>query len=298
MENRISMKKIYFILLLLMSTAVTAEQYVYDNEYAGISVGRSSIEEVIMLHGEPNRKSEFTNDLKFHYNTFHVTFQNNTDKSNKVLIFDTKYIDANGIKIGTSKTVLEAIFNKKIKKSYLVDRSKGLVYWLNEGLVSKIVLIHELTSSPELTINGKEGTSFLELPNGNSVLVKSLAIKDVIPAKILFSFKRPINPNGAPVEAKIIEEKNTNFKEILILSFYYNDNYYEKKRLIDEANLILPYVEKLADNENIRLISVRPTIPVSQYVEEFGERIFYVEARLFFYKTADDRWVPDDVNPE
>ena len=107
------MKAIYLILLLLFTGNVIAEIYIYDNEYAGVRAGYSSKEDVIVLHGEPNRQSQYTNDMKFHYDEFHVTFQNDTGKVNKILMFDPEYIDGNGIKIGTPKVVLEEVLREK-----------------------------------------------------------------------------------------------------------------------------------------------------------------------------------------
>ena len=128
----------------------------------------------------------------------------------------------------------------------MVDKDKGVIYWIKEELVSKIVLNYELILSSDVILNGKEGANLLALPNGDSVLVKSLAIKDVIPSKKFFSIERfgeAINPNGVPVEAHIVENnKNKDkLKKILILNFYPSHRFSDKDRLMSEANLILPY---------------------------------------------------------
>jgi hypothetical protein len=138
------MQIIFTVLLLLLSTSVFAELYVYENEYIGINTGITSKESVVLSKGEPNRKSKNSNNIKFHYEGFQVTFQDKTGKVNSIIIFDPNYLDPNGIKVGYSKVVLEAVLKSKVKDNYLVDPDKGIIYWFKEGEVSKIVLAHEL----------------------------------------------------------------------------------------------------------------------------------------------------------
>jgi hypothetical protein len=141
------MKSIYFILLFFLSINLYAETYIYDNEYLNIKLGVSTKEEVIALHGKSERKSFKSlkyKTLKFHYNQFQVTYHHKTGKVNTITILDPSYIDKNGIKIGFSKNVLEAVFKSEVKKNYLVDKNKGIIYWLKEGFVSKIVLTNRL----------------------------------------------------------------------------------------------------------------------------------------------------------
>jgi hypothetical protein len=138
------MQIIFTVLLLLLSTSIFAELYVYENEYIGINTGITSKESVVLSKGEPNRKSKNSNNIKFHYEGFQVTFQDKTGKVNSIIIFDPNYLDPNGIKVGYSKVVLEAVLKSKVKDNYLVDPDKGIIYWFKEGEVSKIVLAHEL----------------------------------------------------------------------------------------------------------------------------------------------------------
>ncbi len=87
------------------------------------------------------------------------------------------------------------------------------------------------------------------------------------------------------------------FKKILILRFYTNFDSAEIESINIEVGLVLPYAAELADGKNIKLISVRPVFSLSQYKDGAIEKIFDFEKRLFFYKTPDNKWISDDVNP-
>ena len=95
-------------------------------------------------HGKPKRKSKSSNYIKFHYENFEISFNNKSGSTNSIEVFDFEYLDPNGIKVGFSKTVLEAVLKSKVENNYLVDPDKGLIYWFEGGKVSKIVLAHEL----------------------------------------------------------------------------------------------------------------------------------------------------------
>lgn len=136
------MKVVPFLLVCMFSNVVLAELFVYDNKYKQIQVGVSSKNDVIASNGKPIRKSIAGVNMKFHYQGFHVTFQNDT--VNTIIIFNPEYLDANGIKVGFSDVVLEAVMNSKVKNNYLVDPDKGIIYWFENREVSKIVLAYKL----------------------------------------------------------------------------------------------------------------------------------------------------------
>jgi hypothetical protein len=302
------MKKYFFIILLLISKAVTAQQYTYDNEYIGIKVGDSSKQDVIALHGETNREFLHINEEVLHYNKFNVRIQSDTNKVNKILIIDPNYIDKNGLKIGTPKILLENIFNKKIIKNYFIDKDKGLIYWFEDSLIARIQLVDELIFSPDLVVNDKDDRNVFELPNGVRVLLKTIAIRGVVPPGKI-GHKDYMHINGM-VEADIIHNNTTKyiFKKVLVLSFYSSqtrlpENFssnkadYENWNYMKETNFLLPYIKRLADDLKIKLINVQPTTPISQNIEGLGTKIWPLNFRLFYYKTVDNTWIADKVNP-
>jgi hypothetical protein len=138
------MKIFLIVFLFIFSNPAHSQLYLYDNEYRGIKVGETSKYSVLSSHGKPKRKSKSSKYIKFHYDRFLITFHEKSGISNSIEVIDNNYLDANGIKIGFSKTVLEAVLKAKVENKYLIDPDKGIIYWFDHGKVSKIVLAHEL----------------------------------------------------------------------------------------------------------------------------------------------------------
>ncbi len=140
----------------------------------------------------------------------------------------------------------------------------------------------------------------VKLSNGDEVRIKAVTIKDVILMEDFQNYLLKIgHQNGVPVEAHIAKKNKLKdgFKKILIFCFYTNLDSTEIDNINIEVDSVLPYVAGLADDKNIKLISVRPVFPISEYKDGVVEKISDFEKRLFFYKTSDNKWVPDDVNP-
>jgi len=109
-----------------------------------MQVGVNTYADVVTAFGPPQEKISYSNNVKYIYSDFHVSIQDETAKINTITIFDKNYIDLNGIRIGTSKSQLQATLKRKITRKYVTDRKRGIVYWISQNKVKKIVLVHQL----------------------------------------------------------------------------------------------------------------------------------------------------------
>lgn len=126
----------------MLSVAATAEIFIYEGKYEGIQVGVSSKNQVVNLKGKPIRKSVVLSDETFHYDGFQIRFDRNTVST--ISIVNPEYSDPNGISVGFSQIVLEAVLKSEVVKDTLVDKNKGIIYWVENGVVSKIVIAYKL----------------------------------------------------------------------------------------------------------------------------------------------------------
>lgn len=141
------MKARFIVILLFISSIGHSEIFTYENTYRGITTGVSKEIDVIKLLGKPKNTSVISGNIKYHYDHFQVHFNKKTNTINSIIIFDSNYVDPNGIKIGFTKGDVEVALRSKVSDNYFYDSVKGIVYWIQGGRVSKITLAHELKIS-------------------------------------------------------------------------------------------------------------------------------------------------------
>ncbi|MEH6579121.1 MAG: hypothetical protein V7731_18835 [Amphritea sp.] len=139
------MKSITLLVLFLLALGAHASDTItYDSEYYGLQVGKSTAADVIDLLGYPIEKKSYSNNVKYIFNGIHVTIQDRTGRINTIIIFENDYTDTNGIWVGSNKEEVEYRLNIYIDSDVVVDKVNGIVYWFENGQVSKIVLAHKL----------------------------------------------------------------------------------------------------------------------------------------------------------
>ncbi len=140
------MKRI-IIALLVCSSFAFADVKIYENTYRNIEVGFTPIHEVLERFGKPKKITEYNDNIHYQYSGVKVTALKSTGKVSTISIHNKSYVDSNGIGVGFTKVKLESKFGVKINKDYFSDKNKGIIYWLNNNRVRKIVLVRKLKIS-------------------------------------------------------------------------------------------------------------------------------------------------------
>jgi hypothetical protein len=129
------------LILLIFSSFASAEVKVYENTYENIRVGVTPIHELLDRFGKPTKITEYNNNIHYQFSGVKVTALKNTGRVSTISINKRSYVDSNGIKMGATKAKLESKFGLKINKNFYADQTKGIVYWLKNDRVEKIVLV-------------------------------------------------------------------------------------------------------------------------------------------------------------
>ncbi|MEJ2406096.1 MAG: hypothetical protein P8171_17700 [Candidatus Thiodiazotropha sp.] len=135
------------IVLLLWSTSAFADVKIYEHTYRNIEVGFTPIHEVLERFGKPIKITEYDDNIHYLFSGVKVTALKSTGKVSTIAIHKKSYVDSNGIGVGFDKVKLESKFRVKIKNNYFVDETDGIVYWLKDNRVQKIVLVRKLKVS-------------------------------------------------------------------------------------------------------------------------------------------------------
>ncbi len=131
--------------MFLISSAVNAREVLFfENSFRGIVPGETQLSEIIRVHGAPRGKQSNSNNVKYFFRGFDVTIQDKTGKTNTILVYDNKYVDKNGINVGTSKKSVMITLKQMTEKNYLVDKINGIIYWFEKSEVEKIVLVYSV----------------------------------------------------------------------------------------------------------------------------------------------------------
>jgi hypothetical protein len=138
--------KLFIWCLLLTSAMAIADNISYPNSYKDLYVGISTYSDVVKSFGAPHDKKLGSNNVKYIYSNFHVTIQDSTARINTIIIFDEAFVDPNKVKVGMPVKLLETKLNRKIARRVVTDRSKGIIYWIANDKVIKIVLVYELAA--------------------------------------------------------------------------------------------------------------------------------------------------------
>ncbi|WP_261844480.1 hypothetical protein [Aliamphritea ceti] len=138
------MKLIMLSMCLLMTFYASAAQIItYDTKYKGLQVGRATIADVISVLGEPQGKKANSNNVKYIFDGVHITIQDSTGRINTIIIYDRRYVDENGLRVGAYKQDVEYALNKRISSPAITDHKNGIVYWFKKNRVSRIVLAYQ-----------------------------------------------------------------------------------------------------------------------------------------------------------
>jgi hypothetical protein len=138
------MRRILCALTMCFSILSLAETKMYGTSFEGIQVGISTIAEVIEAHGHPLKKTSNSNNVKYTFHGFDITIQDSTGKVNTIIVREPNLSDPNGIRVGYSEIVVEATVNEEPRKGTITDFNKGIIYWLKNGKVERIVIAHKL----------------------------------------------------------------------------------------------------------------------------------------------------------
>ncbi len=134
------MKKFILIAFLLITqNCFSSETIDYKTEYKGLIVGQSTIHEMLEIFGKPIKITTFNKNIHYQFKDHKITAYMHTGRIHAISIFDKNYVDINGMKIGFSRMALEASLDKKISKNYFTDQESGVIYWLKNNQIKKIV---------------------------------------------------------------------------------------------------------------------------------------------------------------
>jgi len=139
-------KHLIIVGLILFSMFSYAREFVkYDITFKGVTVGESTLEEIVDKLGTPFDKTDNSNNVRYHFDGFDITIQNNTGRINTIIVQDPEFSDPNGIKIGTGKSAIK-LFKRHITDdgNVMVDYEQGIIYWLENDAVLQIVFAHQL----------------------------------------------------------------------------------------------------------------------------------------------------------
>lgn len=138
------------VVVLLAACTENTVKPVIPQSFSQLEMKLGTIESVVALYGEPEKKSAAGSAAtKYHYNFFHVTAYNRTGRLNTIIIFSKDYVDVNGISIGDSKSALLRVIPRNNLKTddlslYFGDMKNNIVYWMKNDRVTKIVLAAQL----------------------------------------------------------------------------------------------------------------------------------------------------------
>lgn len=134
------MKKLIIAFLMITHNCFSSETIDYKTEYKGLIVGQSAIHEMLDVFGKPIKIKTFNENIHYRFKDHIITAYMHTGMVHSIQIFDKNYVDINRVNIGFSRMDLEATLGQKISKNYFTDQKNGIIYWLQNNKLKKIVL--------------------------------------------------------------------------------------------------------------------------------------------------------------
>lgn len=151
--------KVLFLVTLLFSIKVFADNREYENNYYALHVGVTPIHEMLEYLGSPIQMSHLGDNIHYFYEEVKVTALKSSGRVSKIAIFDENYTDPKGMRIGsTIGEWANALYPGQYSKSSphffeslspkanfaQGDSSTGIVYWFRDGRIKAIVLRHKI----------------------------------------------------------------------------------------------------------------------------------------------------------
>jgi hypothetical protein len=136
--------KTLFILLLVsisISTRVFGNPILFDNNYEGVRPGKSTLQDVQHLLGKPLRVIPTPNGHNYRYEKAIINISGYDLLHVNTIIIDNdfSYKCPNGFKIGDTI----ANTKKETGTCTFFDNKNGVIYWLNDKKIVKIVLLSQ-----------------------------------------------------------------------------------------------------------------------------------------------------------
>jgi hypothetical protein len=118
--------------------------HIFSTEYKGLKVGSSTLSDVVNILGTPLSKIKNINNINYKFGEVDVTIQDATGRINTIIIYDPKYTDVNGYKVGTAYDVISKDLHIYEPRQTLLEKSNGVIYWFKNQRVSRIVYAAQL----------------------------------------------------------------------------------------------------------------------------------------------------------
>lgn len=116
----------------------------FSTEYKGLRVGSSTLSDVVKVLGTPLSKINNSNNINYRFGGVDITIQDGTGRINTIIIYDPKYTDVNGYKVGTAYDVISKDLHIYEPRKTLLEKSNGVIYWFKNQRVSRIVYAAQL----------------------------------------------------------------------------------------------------------------------------------------------------------
>lgn len=117
----------------------------YHNEYKGLVVLASTMDDAISTLGNPIRKiSQFKNTARYLFKDVDISVYSDRGLINSIIIYDKSYRDKNGISVGDEFEIVKHLPDIKLVKSTITDTRNGIIYWFDNNRVTQIVLTGKL----------------------------------------------------------------------------------------------------------------------------------------------------------
>lgn len=140
--NKLTLKLFIVVIVFSMpGLCLSGETIEYHNEYKGLIVNSSTLNDVISILGHPARRSQVNKTVIYSFNGVDISVYSDTGLINSIIIHDKSYIDDNGIRVGDEFDSVKYLQEIIIVDSTIFDQKHGIVYWFRKNHVTKIVLV-------------------------------------------------------------------------------------------------------------------------------------------------------------